>query len=51
MHGIFFVEFPFLLYEWLKMKIVTNIALRPLKLVVWDKATVDRMKALDNKWK
>jgi hypothetical protein len=50
MHEIFFVEFPHLLYEWLKRKNSTNIALRPLESVVWDQATIDRLKELDNKW-
>jgi hypothetical protein len=39
-----------LLYEWLKRKTTTNTALRPQEPLVWDQTTVDRMKALDNKW-
>jgi len=50
MHGIFFFEFPYLLYEWLKRKIDTNTALRPLELVVSDQAIVYRLKSLDKKW-
>jgi hypothetical protein len=50
MHEIFFVEFPCLLYEWLKRKIATNTTLRPQEPLVWDQTTVDRLKALDNKW-
>jgi hypothetical protein len=50
MHEIFFVEFPCLLYEWLKRKTSTNIDLRTQEPLVWDQITLDRMKALDNKW-
>jgi hypothetical protein len=50
MHGIFFFEFPYLLYEWLKRKIDTNTSLRPLELVVSDQAIVYRLKSLDKKW-
>ena len=48
MHENFFVEFPCLLYEWLKRQTSTNTTLRPLETIVWDQATVDRLKALDN---
>jgi hypothetical protein len=50
MHEIFFVEFPCLFYEWLKRKTSTNIDLRTQEPLVWDQITLDRMKALDNKW-
>jgi hypothetical protein len=50
MHEILFVEFPHMLYEWMKRKTTTNTALRPLEPVVWDEVTLDRLKALDNKW-
>jgi len=32
------------------MNATTNTALRPLELTVWDQATIDRLKELDNKW-
>jgi hypothetical protein len=50
MHEMFFVEFPCLLYEWMKRKTATNSSLWPLEPVVWDQATLDRLKTLDNKW-
>jgi hypothetical protein len=34
----------------MKRKIATNFALWPLELVVWDQATLDRLKELANKW-
>jgi hypothetical protein len=39
MHETFFVEFPYLLYEWMKRKTATNTALRPLEPIVWDQST------------
>jgi hypothetical protein len=50
MHEIFFVEFPCLLYEWLKRKTTTNSTMWPLEPMVWDQAMLDRLKVLDNKW-
>jgi hypothetical protein len=50
MHKLFFVEFPCLLYEWMKKKTARNCSLWLLKPVVWDQATLDRMKVLGNKW-
>jgi hypothetical protein len=44
MHETFFVEFPCLLYEWMKRKTATNSSLWPLEPVVWDQATLDRLK-------
>jgi len=44
------VEFPYLLYEWMKIKTATNYALWPLEPMVWDRATFDRLKELENKW-
>jgi hypothetical protein len=50
MHEIFFVEFPCLLYEWLKRQTTTNTSLRPQEPLVWDQVMIDRLKELDNKW-
>jgi hypothetical protein len=50
MHEMLFVEFPRLLYEGMKRKTTTNSSWWPLELVLWDQATLDRLKALDNKW-
>jgi hypothetical protein len=50
LHEIFFVEFPCLLYEWLKRKKTVNISLRVEEPLVWDQTTVNRIKVVDNKW-
>jgi hypothetical protein len=50
MHDIFFIEFPCLLYEWMKRKTATNSIVWPLEPVVWDQSMLDRLKVLDNKW-
>jgi hypothetical protein len=50
MHENFFVEFPCLLYEWLKRKTTTNTSLMPLEPIVLDQVTIDRIRELDNKW-
>jgi hypothetical protein len=50
MHELFVTEFPCLLYEWLKRKTTNNISLRSQEPLVWDQVTIDRLKALDNKW-
>jgi hypothetical protein len=50
MHEIFFVEFPFLLFEWIKRKNPTNSPMWLLAPVVWDQANLEEMKVLDKKW-
>jgi hypothetical protein len=50
MHEIFFVEFPCLLFEWIKRKTATNSPVWPLEPVVWDQAKLEELKVLDNKW-
>jgi hypothetical protein len=50
MHETFLIEFPYLLYEWLKRQTATIPALRPLESIVWDQVTVDRMKEMISKW-
>jgi len=50
MYETFFVELPYLLYEWLKRKTANNLDLWPLEPVVCDQATLDRVKTLENKW-
>ena len=50
MHDLFFVEFPFLLHEWLKRKISTNSPVWKLDTVVWDQANLEELKVLDCKW-
>jgi hypothetical protein len=50
MHQILFIEFPCLLYEWLKRQTATNIASRPQEPLVWDQITLNKLKALDNRW-
>jgi hypothetical protein len=50
MHDLFFAKFPCLLDEWLKRQVVINSAAFLVEPIVWDKAKLDSLKVLDNKW-
>jgi hypothetical protein len=50
MHETFFVEFSCLLYEWMRRKPTISYALWPLEPMVWNQATLDRLKILEIKW-
>jgi hypothetical protein len=49
MHEISFVEFPCLLFGWLKRQTATNSIVWTLEPMVWDQAKCERLKVLDNK--
>ena len=50
MHQLFFLEFPYLLHEWLKRKVAINSTVFPVDPIFLDKATLYSLKALDKKW-
>jgi hypothetical protein len=50
LHEVLFVEFPCLLYEWLKRKTTINTTLGVQEPLVWDQTIINRLKYMDNKW-
>jgi hypothetical protein len=49
MHELFFVEFLCLVHEWLKRQVAINSVVLSLEPIVWNQATIKRLKVLDNK--
>jgi len=49
-HDIFFVEFPYLLHEWIKRKVATNSPVWSLEPLPWDQTRLEELKVIDKKW-
>jgi hypothetical protein len=45
MHELFSGEFPCMLHEWLKIKVVLNSVVLLVEPIIWDKAKHDSLKA------